>query len=64
MGLLYEKGQDVPKDLKKSIDLYTKAIELGASYSMFNMEGLFENGIETEKNMDAAINLLQIAISL
>ena len=66
VGLCYDSGRGVPKDMAKAIEWYTKAAEKGDSNAMINLGGIHDDeakkweakAAQTDKASEAAMNYL------
>jgi len=55
----YEKGDHgVPKDIKKSIELYEKSANLGRPESLFNLGIIYRDGIGISKDLPKAFKMM------
>ena len=61
VGLMYEYGQGVKKDLLKAKYWYEKASEAGDPKAAYNLGLLYENGSAGEQNITKALMLFQQA---
>ena len=50
LGIEYQLGKNVPKDLKKAFDYFSKAAEQGEFRSCFELAYCYEKGLGTEIN--------------
>ena len=62
LGLAYELGQGVKKDVVKAKEFYQKAVQGGSNVAAANLALFYHEGIAVEKNDDKAIYLLQKAM--
>ena len=61
LGLLYQNGQGVPKDLVKAAELYQKAADQGNAAARNNLGLLYQNGQGVPKDLRKAAELYQKA---
>src|SRR5262249_24517448 len=61
LGLRYENGDGVPKDLGKAAELYQKAADQGYARAQVNLGWLYENGWGVSKALGKAAELYQKA---
>ena len=62
LGLAYETGTHVKRDLKKAFSLYIKAVKKKYHEGFFALGWLYENGLGVKKNPAYAIKLYKRAI--
>ena len=62
LGLLYQQGISVTRNLEKAFDWYQRAVELGDSSAMVKLGACYENGEGVEQDWDKAIDLYQHAV--
>ena len=55
LGMMYELGKGVPKNLKKSYAFYRKAAEQGDKYAQYNLAVSYDSGTGTTQNYHEAI---------
>ncbi|WP_082633334.1 SEL1-like repeat protein [Lacimicrobium alkaliphilum] len=56
LGLMYESGRGVSKDVEKAISLYLEAIKQGDSSGHVNLGRLYESGIDVEQDFSKAFS--------
>ena len=61
LGVMYENGQGVEKNLQKAAELYQKAADQGDPNSQCNLGFMYSNGQGVEKNLQKAAELYQKA---
>ena len=61
LGVLYEKGEGVPKDLRKAAELYQKAADQGYAEAQCNLGLLYQKGEGVPKDVGKAAELFQKA---
>ena len=61
VGILYEEGHGVPKDVAKAIEWYERAAESGDMAAQFNLGRIYMNGEIVERDLERARDLLQRA---
>lgn len=61
LGLLYEKGKGVPKDLRKAAELSQRAADQGSAYAQFDLGVLYEKGEMWPKDLGKAREFYQKA---
>ena len=64
MGICYENGHGVARDLSKAVEYYKKASELGNSVAMCNLGYCYEKGIGVEQDISQAIEFYQKSSAL
>ncbi len=64
LGVLYQKGEGVEKNLIKAAQLYTKACELKESFGCGALGMLYENGQGVEKDLRKATQFYSKACKL
>ena len=52
LGLCYDRGQGVPKDMAKAVEWYTKAAEKGDTNGMHNLGGFYDEKGEKDKAVE------------
>lgn len=62
LGLLYESGYGVPKDINKSLALYRKAAESGNCFACYNLGNCYRLGKGVSTDYYAAVDWLKKAI--
>jgi TPR repeat protein len=55
LGMMYELGKGVPKNLRKSYIFYRKAAEQGDKYAQYNLAVSYDSGTGTPQNYHEAI---------
>lgn len=55
LGMMYELGKGVPKNLSKSVAYYRKAAEQGNRYAQYNLAVSFDSGTGVPQNYREAI---------
>ena len=55
LGIMYEKGEGVPKNYKTAVKWYTLAAEQGDSNAQFNLGVMYENGTGVPENDKTAL---------
>ena len=55
LGLCYENGEGVPKDLAEAVKWYRKAAEQNDADAQFNLGACYANGEGVSKNMAEAV---------
>lgn len=55
LASLYYQGHGVPKDLKRAVELFTEAAELGYRPSQANLGLMYHNGNGVERNIGKAL---------
>ena len=63
LGLKYEKGEGVSKDIARAIELYEQAISNGSSLAAFLLASLYLEGTGVEQNIEKYYELLELACS-
>ena len=61
LGVSYEKGQGVPRDYGKAVELYQKAVDQGYAEAQNNLGGLYMNGQGVPQDYGKAVELYQKA---
>ncbi len=61
LGLLYQRGEDVPKDFDKAAELYQKVANQGYAPAQNYLGRLYEQGKGVPKDLDKAAELYQKA---
>lgn len=61
LGVMYQHGYNVKKDLKKAVKWYTKAAENGDSGAQYNLGMMYHEGEGVPRNMQKAYELLRPA---
>jgi TPR repeat protein len=62
LGLFYEYGYGVKKDLKKAFDLYSKGAKLGEQSAMFGLAEIYRWGKGTKQDVQKAVIWFKKAI--
>jgi TPR repeat protein len=61
LGLQYQYGRGVPKDLEKAAELYQKAANRGHARAQLHLGSLYESGLGVTKDLGKAVELYQKA---
>ncbi len=61
IGILYEEGHGVPKDIAKAVDWYERAAASGDMAAQYNLGRLYLKGELVERDIDRARDLLRRA---
>ena len=61
LGVVYENGQGVPKDLGRAAELYQKAADQGYARAQYNLGTLYQDGDGVPKDLGKARELYQKA---
>ena len=61
LGVQYEYGRGVPKDLVKAAELYQKAANQGHARAQLHLGSLYESGLGVPKDLGKAVELYQKA---
>ncbi|KAI8840377.1 hypothetical protein BJ741DRAFT_597160 [Chytriomyces cf. hyalinus JEL632] len=65
LGLLYQKGTGVEKDVKKAVELFEKAVSLGCSLGCYYLGTLHEDGYDgILKDLSKAATFFEQAVQL
>jgi TPR repeat protein len=64
LGVEFETGESVPKDIVFAVKLYEKAAELKDSHAMIHLASLYENGQGVPQDISKAISYLNNACDL
>lgn len=57
LGMLYESGEGVTKDIAKAVSLYQKAAEQGYAEAQYNLGRCYEKGLGVESDLVEAIKM-------
>ena len=61
LGVMYDFGYGVNKDMKQAVYWYQRAVELGDVSAMNNLAGCYAEGAGIEKNLEKALELYEKA---
>jgi TPR repeat protein len=61
LGMCYEKGLGVPKQLAEAVRLYRCAAERGHDGAQYNLAACYSEGVGVPQDKDAARRLLKLA---
>ncbi|RAP25871.1 hypothetical protein DID78_07115 [Candidatus Marinamargulisbacteria bacterium SCGC AG-343-D04] len=61
LGVMYDKGEGVAKDLNEALRLYRLAAEQGLAKAQNHMGWMYENGEGVEKDLKEAVRLYRLA---
>ncbi len=61
VGILYEEGHGVPKDVEKAMSWYERAADGGDMAAQFNLGRIYLNGELVEQDLERARDFLQRA---
>ncbi|KAH3731365.1 sel1 repeat family protein [Pelomyxa schiedti] len=61
LGVCYQNGQGVGKDINQAVSLYKKAADAGNATAMFNLGVCYENGRGVDKDINQAVSLFKKA---
>ncbi len=61
LGVCYENGDGVDKDIAKAVELYQRATDMGNAAAMCNLGVCYKNGDGVEKDIAKAVELYQRA---
>ena len=57
LGLMYEYGKGVEKDLSRAFHWYQKAADLGDNWGLYNLARQYHDGLSVPQDMDFAMKL-------
>jgi TPR repeat protein len=57
LAQIYQKGEEVDKNISEAIRLYQMAIEFNDSFAMNRLAQIYQKGDAIEKNISEAIRL-------
>ncbi len=63
LGIGYEEGRGVEKNIQKAVEFYQKAADLGNVEGQFNLGRCYYNGTGFKKNPDAAMIWIEKAVA-
>lgn len=64
LGIVFQEGNGIEKDLQKAVYWYAKAVEGGSPNAMVNLGAMYLQGKGVDQNFETAINLYKRAADL
>lgn len=63
LGICYEEGQGVEKDVAKAFEIYTRCANLGSELAMSCLGDMYENGVAVGQNYSVALDWYNKALA-